>query len=601
MPEKLILNVAIDGIGQLVSVQSFQIHQKLFDHHSFELSLPVESLSKNSAEVFNEIPNIIGKDVLFEWETGSFKEISDEASKASFKGIITDVSISGQRKEHRVILLKGYGYSYLMDGVADSNCYANKGIYDIFEDVLSKQLGGHLEGENNLTFKDKLPFSVQFEETDFDYIRRLCFEHGEWLYYDGEKLCLGLSSDSNSITLNQHKVFDLNVEMRVIQPSPKAMSRNYVDDAVTSITPESPVFSDNVASSTSSLSNELFPSASTNKQILPSRPEVDDDHLKEKIIQKRANFQNNAFGNRVLTVSGYSDHSEMQIGSTLTLENLGYDGDFVVIEVDHIASGRNNYRNYFVAIPGDAVVPPDVSLKFPEAKPTVAKVTNNDDPSKLGRIKVTFDWCDGVESPWLRMVQTHAGEGRGFYFIPEIDDEVVVDFELSHPDFPFVVGSIYNGKQKFDTYYNAKDEDKAIRTKSGHELVFQDGEKKLIIRNEKNSITLDFNSNGTISIVSEGDIAITADKNISLDAQKNISLKAGGDISLDAMNISETAKSNVTIKGNSAVNVSGTNSKFEGKATVTVTGAIGKIEAKGVLDVKATGITSIGGAMVKLN
>ena len=76
----------------------------------------------------------------------------------------------------------------------------------------------------------------------------------------------------------------------------------------------------------------------------------------------------------------------------------------------------------------------------------VAIVTNVKDPNKLGQVKVCFPRLPGKpESDWVRVVQPAAGAGRGFYWIPEVNDEVLVAFEFGDIRRPFVVGSLYNG------------------------------------------------------------------------------------------------------------------------------------------------------------
>ena len=41
-----------------------------------------------------------------------------------------------------------------------------------------------------------------------------------------------------------------------------------------------------------------------------------------------------------------------------------------------------------------------------------------------------------------------AGPARGLYVLPEVDDEVLVGFEHGRPDAPFVLGALWNGKDK---------------------------------------------------------------------------------------------------------------------------------------------------------
>ena len=80
---------------------------------------------------------------------------------------------------------------------------------------------------------------------------------------------------------------------------------------------------------------------------------------------------------------------------------------------------------------------------------TLGLVTNNQDPEKLGRIKVKFPWLsDEDESNWARIITPMAGDDRGMFFLPEVDDEVLVAFEQGDMRFPFVLGSLWNGQDK---------------------------------------------------------------------------------------------------------------------------------------------------------
>ena len=69
-------------------------------------------------------------------------------------------------------------------------------------------------------------------------------------------------------------------------------------------------------------------------------------------------------------------------------------------------------------------------------------------------------------TPWIRVVQPYTGGGKGFYFVPEIGEEVMIDFEGGNAERPFVLGAHYNGEAK-SGYHNADNRVKAIHTKSG--------------------------------------------------------------------------------------------------------------------------------------
>jgi len=74
-------------------------------------------------------------------------------------------------------------------------------------------------------------------------------------------------------------------------------------------------------------------------------------------------------------------------------------------------------------------------------------VTNNQDPSNMARVRVKFPWLsDDNESWWARLATPMAGAGRGSYFLPEVNDEVLIAFEHGDVRFPYVLGGLWNGQ-----------------------------------------------------------------------------------------------------------------------------------------------------------
>jgi uncharacterized protein involved in type VI secretion and phage assembly len=95
-----------------------------------------------------------------------------------------------------------------------------------------------------------------------------------------------------------------------------------------------------------------------------------------------------------------------------------------------------------------------------------------DDKLKQGRIKVRFPWLDDQhESDWIRIASLMAGGGRGAFFMPEVDDEVLCAFEHGAVDFPYVVGFLWNGK---DATPGQDVRDRKIVSKNGHSIRFLD-------------------------------------------------------------------------------------------------------------------------------
>jgi uncharacterized protein involved in type VI secretion and phage assembly len=169
----------------------------------------------------------------------------------------------------------------------------------------------------------------------------------------------------------------------------------------------------------------------------------------------------------------------------------------------------------------------------------VGVVTNNQDPEKMGRVKVKFPWLsDEDESNWARVASPMAGKDRGLFLLPEVDDEVLVAFEHGDPRFPYVVGSLWNGTDtppadNADGNNNVR----VLKSRSGHvvRLTDEDGKEKIEIidKSEKNSVVIDTAEN-TITITAEKDIVLSAPNgSIKLDAQK-VEVKSSADSKVEA-------------------------------------------------------------------
>jgi uncharacterized protein involved in type VI secretion and phage assembly len=182
-------------------------------------------------------------------------------------------------------------------------------------------------------------------------------------------------------------------------------------------------------------------------------------------------------------------------------------------------------------------------------------VTNNQDPDGLGRVKVKFPWLsDADESTWARVAVPMAGKERGIYFLPEVEDEVLVAFEHGDLRFPYVIGSLWNGKDappaKND---DGKNNVRLIKSRSGHiiRLNDEDGKEKIEIidKSGKNSLTFDTASN-TLTIKADKDIILSAaNGTIKLDAQK-VELKSSADAKIEAgAGMDVKASGQMTIKG----------------------------------------------------
>jgi uncharacterized protein involved in type VI secretion and phage assembly len=183
----------------------------------------------------------------------------------------------------------------------------------------------------------------------------------------------------------------------------------------------------------------------------------------------------------------------------------------------------------------------------------VGIVTNNKDPEGMGRVKVRFPWLSGNnESTWARIATTMAGKKRGTYFLPEVEDEVLVAFEHGDIDFPYIIGALWNGKDEPpETNSDGENNTRLIVSRSGHtirlddtkgnekiEIIDASGKNTIVVDTKKHSITINADadisiqsSNGKLKLVAAG-IEIKSQAGITVEATQQLDLKANGQMNI---------------------------------------------------------------------
>jgi uncharacterized protein involved in type VI secretion and phage assembly len=176
----------------------------------------------------------------------------------------------------------------------------------------------------------------------------------------------------------------------------------------------------------------------------------------------------------------------------------------------------------------------------------IGVVTNNQDPEKLGRVKVKFPWLSAEdESYWARVLTPMAGNERGIYFLPEVDDEVLIAFEQGDINFPYILGALWNGKDKPPVQNeDGKNNQRVIKSRSGHMIILDDTDSKEQI------IIQDKTSNNKIVIDSQNNtMNIQVDKDLTIETKGKITLKStDGDISIECKNLSINTQQNYKLE-----------------------------------------------------
>lgn len=177
----------------------------------------------------------------------------------------------------------------------------------------------------------------------------------------------------------------------------------------------------------------------------------------------------------------------------------------------------------------------------------IGTVLDLKDPEKLGRVRVQLPQYGDQPSDWARVASPMAGKERGFFFQPEVGDEVLVAFENGDPRRAYVLGTLWSKVDK-PPKRDGNDADNNLRlihSRSGHRVVLDDtkGSEKIEIthKNGKNKVVI---TDQKIEVIGEsGDMTISA---------------PNGTLKIDAMTIDIKAKTTMSVDGGNSLTLKGT-------------------------------------------
>ena len=170
-------------------------------------------------------------------------------------------------------------------------------------------------------------------------------------------------------------------------------------------------------------------------------------------------------------------------------------------------------------------------------EPVIGVVTDNKDPSKLGRVKLKMPILSDKDTTfWVPIIMLGAGKNRGWFFIPEVEDEVLVMFEQGDINRPLVVGALWGGKDKPPDKNPGSNPRRVIKSRAGSKITFDDEKLLIIIEDgtQKGKITFDSNANKIIIEALKGDVCFQSPQGDTQIVAKEIEMKAGTNIEIHA-------------------------------------------------------------------
>jgi type VI secretion system secreted protein VgrG len=522
---------------------SVVIRQQFNAHHEFEIRIKYDVLEAIGSFSLSNSQKLIGKSTIIKLKQANSLDVAYE-----FRGIICEINMEQSDNFTSDLVLKGYSPTILLENGAHLASFYKKNLQQIVQ-TITKPVGDYNCKINiKPQHKSSITYICQYRESTFHFLNRLSSDFGECFYYDGKDLNFGKPSSSPNVEVTYGQdVHNLQFKLRILPLTFSGYS--YYSKSDTLISSKSPSGVDGLdeyAGFALKESNKIFanPVNFPLKQRVESKGDLD-GFLKKKKSAMAADLE-------VLT--GTSDNPSLCIGAVASVKLSMLDassafkkddcGNFLITGIEHHITSNDKYYNRFEGIPSGLEAIPVKNVIIPIAEPQVAVVTDNADPDNLGRVRVQMLWQQesGENTDWLRVMTPDAGtsdersKNRGFVFVPEKGDQVLVCFRYNDADRPFVLGSIFQGKTAGGG--EANNDKKTLSTRSGHVIELNDKE-------GAESITITDKKKNKIVIDTKGEsISITANESINMDAPT---------ITMTATSINMLAKGAITMNAGAAI------------------------------------------------
>ena len=515
--------LSLDG-EPFLSRNSYEVilEQKTNAHDTFSIIVPDDALDTYEGFVMENSKKLLGKKIsLSYWQYGSENQV--------FSGIVTGLK---NRKEsgYGKLVITGHSPSILLENGRADRSFEQLSLSQIVKEigVNYPQEGKIHAEEQELNVRRVLPYTVQSQESDFGFIQRLATRYGEYFYYNGKELIFGNKAEPVLELSEGRELIELEFELGLkaqgfsglvydaekgesIQHNAQEVQTEWKENALQAVAVQA--------------SKQLF--GNVPKSVFSGSEKSQE--LEEMLLKEKENRES------LIWVRGRSRDSRLKNGSRAKLTDINGRAmeTYRIVEIRHYYNG-DEYYNEFVGV-SDVLHPPyQDSGAFPKSHEQMGRVVENADPLGLGRVRVQMMWQESgsEKTPWIRLLQPHSGSGKGFYFVPEIGEEVLVGFQGGNAEKPYVIGTQYNGKEK-SGYADKENNIKAVHTRSGTKIILNDSEGSILIEDP---------SGNTYHMDGQGNIKVSAPKNISFTAGQNINISAGQNITTTAgMNISASA------------------------------------------------------------
>ena len=582
------------GKKSLSSFISLQIEQNIGKHHRFQMSVELETGSNRYVHNINSSKDWLGESIVVK-----------AANTPIFVGVVTNVQLHREGSDFGCIIVSGYSATYRLETAHSCFSWNDRTIGDVVKKLCEQ---AKVQLELNPAFKETKDFICQYEESDFDFIRRLAHQYQEWMYFDGTKLIFGKPRRlADPIILEYGTTLSsLDIGLQTLARSEQVFSyHSGADHEMQRMTPNLAYGHDKLAGDAFRASLGMF-SKPARQHALPRISDESEliNYMGRKQAAETAETHYITAESQVPTlrvgsvVSLYSSFLE-RVGN-ISKESLG---NFIIIEITHEVSQGSYYKNRFKAIPATIKAMPSPKVRMPLAETQMATVLSNADPEGKGRVRVRMNWqTDGMQTGWVRVMTPDGGSSkdvksnRGFVFIPEVGDQVLLGFRHGDPARPYVMGSLFNGTTGGGG--GQGNNCKSLTSRTGSSLKLDDSVGSVTLH-DKGTVNMNFDGAGNACLDAQSKIGLSVG-----DTNSELILEKNGNVFLSAdSTITFTVGSSSIVMDNNSVNIKSPNINLNG-TTINIKGTtktvVGLNENLGVT-VSADGPVDIVGNPVNIN
>jgi uncharacterized protein involved in type VI secretion and phage assembly len=590
--------------GQECDWTYLNLDQSMCGHHVFEIGVSYRT-KENSVwriRVDKIFRTTLGKPVSVRMTHIASGQTNE------FEGVVTDMEAAGLDGDEGTIILRGGSPTILLDRNASMGSFVDCTLHNVVAGII-KQTAIKISIENKPQTDQIIPYIARYKETGFAFLSRILAAYGEWFYYNGKKLVVGRPDTQEPRKLT----FDLELTEVRSMAGMRNLNTAYYDynPAGNSYYERECTRIDHASLPMQDAKTASDPVYSTQTKLPMERAILDDSDMAAavKVKQGREYVKTSRFTARCNSCAVHvGDIAEIHLPQTLKNVFFKDLGSFLVISVSHSVKREDGYENTFTGISGATKTLPDDHIVMPQAFPELAVVTDSNDPKHQGRVKVRLLWQpEGESTNWIRVQTPDAGKSdtvagnRGFVFIPEVEDQVMVGFEQGDPSRPYVMGSLFHRDNS--TGAAGKNTMRTIATPSGLTIEFNDdtkGDWGITVKDTEGNIIHVNTKDKSVEISAPDKISISS-KEINICGSDSVNISSEKLISNDCKKeIIIHAAENASIEGESSVSIAGASINENGE-NITLT-ASQNADVKGMMvNMEATMAGSVKGMPLNLN